>query len=357
MKKLQLIVSFDYELPLGGCSDYEKGLFVPAGRVLDLARKLELPVCFFVDALCAVQFKDWDFEKFYKPLQKQITKLLRQNGEVQLHLHPHWMTSKFENGRFLPSHDKTFLAFADETGHLSIENIIKKGANELNGLASEVIPGYQCVAYRGGGYNIQPYTDLIFRYLQNAGICIDSSILKGYYFATETQQEDYRSMPSTPNWYIPFNGNIREPAQGGMFEIPIATAPISVVAKLAQKLKKRKNFTHRTYDNSGSTLFGCISKKQKIKNFYYRLQPLTFDGIFTDLDTLQRVLDHNLHLYKDYENPVLSINSHPKCMCNYHLHLMEDFVAMVSKKYAGQVEFTTYSAVAETLRLQKVSHR
>ena len=32
MMKINLLLTFDYELPLGGCESYDKGLFDPAGR-------------------------------------------------------------------------------------------------------------------------------------------------------------------------------------------------------------------------------------------------------------------------------------------------------------------------------------
>ena len=72
MQKLSIILSFDYELPLGGCRSFEKALFEPTDALLALANRLEVPIVLFADACSALRFKEWDAETYYEPFVRQL---------------------------------------------------------------------------------------------------------------------------------------------------------------------------------------------------------------------------------------------------------------------------------------------
>ena len=98
MKKIKILLTFDYELPLGFSRDYEAGLFRPAQRLLERAGEIGVPVVLFADVCSAIRFESWDRKGFYDRFVEQVQLYLQRGNDVQLHIHPHWMTSSFSNG-------------------------------------------------------------------------------------------------------------------------------------------------------------------------------------------------------------------------------------------------------------------
>ena len=135
---LKLILTFDHELPLGGVrSSYKEALFDPTKRLFNLADDLNVPVVLFTDVLCALRFRDWDFENFYKPYTEQLQEAVRLDDDVQLHLHPHWLSSRFENNTFIPSKEYKLADFSLNPVY-TIEKIIKMGVEILQEICRSV---------------------------------------------------------------------------------------------------------------------------------------------------------------------------------------------------------------------------
>ena len=106
MKRLKIFITFDHELPLGGLNtNYQEAMFGPTLKVLELAEELKVNVTLFTDVLCAFRYREWDNEGFYKPYIEQLNRALLKEHDIQLHLHPHWLTSDYKNGVFIPSND------------------------------------------------------------------------------------------------------------------------------------------------------------------------------------------------------------------------------------------------------------
>jgi hypothetical protein len=168
MKKIKIFITFDHELPLGGLNtSYQKALFEPTLKVLELAKELKIAVTLFTDVLCALRYKEWDNENFYKPYIEQLNYALLKKHDVQLHLHPHWLTSNYKNGVFSPSNDFMLSDFKNNKYPNDIAGIIEKGCSFLQTTCSIVNSKYKCIAFRAGGYNLSPSSDIIFSELLN----------------------------------------------------------------------------------------------------------------------------------------------------------------------------------------------
>ena len=330
--KINLLLTFDHELPLGNLrGSYEDALFKPTYKLLELAKKVEVPITLFTDILSAVQFKGWDYEGFYKPYKEQLQKALASGHEVQLHVHPHWLTTTFEHGNYFPSSDFGLSCFRNHALY-SIENIIGAACKNLLDICREAVPDYNITAYRAGGYNIEPASSDIFRALFRNGIMYDSSIPLGYYYASAISEIDFRTLPQTANWHISENGNFRKAAHEGILEIPIATKPKSFFEIPTRfRLKKyafRAPISHGNMIHEGrDPSFG-----QKLKMF---LSPrlLSFDNHTQDAEYLMSILDYNVKKFRNQEEISLAACSHPKTMGSYALQMMEEFVEKASKKY------------------------
>jgi len=237
MTKINLILTFDYELPLGGCNSYTKGIFEPTEALINLANKKKIKIILFADICSAMMFKSWDYNGFYKPFVEQVQKALSYNHEIQLHIHPHWLNSRYENGQFYPSGSKILSNFKHGNYPLNIPGIIETAAGELNQIIGKN-SNSGCIAYRGGGFNLQPDTDIILSSLYKNGIRYDSSIIKGYYYKSDIQEEDFRKMPSKANWMIPLDGPLNSMSNEGILEITIASMPATPYYRLTRVYKK-----------------------------------------------------------------------------------------------------------------------
>jgi hypothetical protein len=347
MPKIKVFLTFDYELPLGGVAkSYKHCLFDPTEKLLEIADELNIPIVFFADILCAIKFKTWDHDGFFVPFKNQISDALKRGHDIQLHLHPHWLHTELENGKFLISEKYSLSDFASDSYPENIEGIIESGYNALSEICREVDPDYKCTAFRAGGYSLQPKTAEILSSLYHNGIRFDSSISRGYYFKSDTSFVDYRKIVDQPNWILPFNGDLLSEAKAGILEIPIASK-IKNIFELPTRFKL-KLYKQRAVENRGIQLHTNHKtdlKDKIIQMFSSRM--LTLDNHTYSDKYLMKILDNNVKRYKSSEVIMCSLIGHPKAMGDYAYTLMRNFVKNVKDKYGSSVEFCTYSQISK----------
>lgn len=344
--KLSLFLTFDHELPLGGVkTSWNDALFTPTNELFAVASELDVPVTLFTDVLCGIRFKEWDEEGFYKPYAEQLNKATSLGHDVQLHLHPHWLTSGFEGKRFIPSNDYSLSDFLNNTEGNDINSIVSRGTQFLNETLKPYHPDYQCNAFRAGGYNLgdQVSRPTILKSLYDNGIRYDSSIAKGYYFSSGISVVDYSNMPEKANWYLSQNGDLSMNSSSGILEVPIASIPKSLFE--VPTLFKMKKYAHRAPLGRGYQIHESTpgSFKNKLRAFM-STRMLGFDNYTYNPEYLIKILDHNVRKYKNEENVMLSIVGHPKTMGNYAWDMMRYFVDTVRIKYPDSV-FTTFTHI------------
>ena len=346
--KIRLFLTFDHELPLGSLkTSYKKALFDPTEKLFESASKNEVPITLFTDILCALRYRQWDRQGFYEPYQSQLRKAVSLGHDVQLHLHPHWLTSGFENGVVIPSKDYSLSGFT-ENKEFSITEIVHTGSGLLKEICEKENPDYKMLAFRAGGYNIEPGSKEIFIQLAESGIKYDSSVVLKYYFISALSLVDFRKLPEMPNWYIGTNGNFRQASDFGIFEIPVAAIP-KTPFEIPTRFKL-KHFAGRAPENHGSMIHegNPGSKIQKLL-MLFSARMLTFDNHTLSAKYLMQILDYNVKRFSGYDTINLAACSHPKTMGDYSFQLMEQFIEMARKKYPD-IEFSTFE------RLDKLNH-
>ncbi len=343
MKKIKLLLTFDYELPLGGIrQSYHHSLFDPTERLLQLAQKLDVPLVFFADILSYKKFDEWGVADYTIPFKKQIQKAIQGGHDVQLHIHSHWLTSSYKNGNFVPSGDFELAGFAKQDYPGNIEGIIQEGVKGLNEIARETGPDYACVAFRAGGYNLNQETARILKALHSEGIRYDSSIAPGYFFTSGISRVDYRRVPRLPNWYLDLDGDISKPGDSpGILEIPIAAKPKGLF-EIPTRFKLKK-YAHRAVEDRGKMIHAAhkaatIDQIQQL----FASRMLTVDNHTYSVDYMLAILDYNIQKFKDEAEIYLSLIGHPKSMGDYSLQLLEDFVNRCREKYGDQIDFCTF---------------
>ena len=345
---LKLFLTFDHELPLGGLkTSYESSLFEPTRKVMKLADKLGVKVTLFTDILCGKRFKEWDPTNFYIPYKNQLQNALKDGHDVQLHIHPHWLTTEYQDGTYYPSTDFGLSDFTDKAGTDGVAGIIGQSIDQLNQLCVPANPAYKCIAFRAGGYNIAPATLSIMTALYDKGIRYDSSMARGYYFKSGISEVDFRELPASPNWIIdPGNYHLAS-ATMGILEVPIATMPKTLFE--VPTLFKMKKYAWRAPLNHGSMIHEGNLKDRKAKiRMMLASRMLSFDNYTLSLDYLLRIVRYNLKKYESSDTVMLSIISHPKSMGDYSFELMEGFVTEIRKIYP-EAEFMTFTQLHQTL--------
>lgn len=342
--KVKLFLTFDHELPLGGLkTSYNNALFDPTQKIMDIADKHKIKITLFSDILCAFRYKKWDYKNFYLPYQSQLQDAIKTGHDVQLHTHPHWLTTEYDTTSFHPSNNFALSDFKDNNQFGGIFGIIKRSIDELNNICIPVNNKYKCIAYRAGGYNIYPDTESIFNSLYKYGIRYDSSLAKGYYFKSGISEIDFRKLPDLPNWIIdPSNYHLNLSDGSGILEIPIATIP-KTVFEIPTKFKLKK-YAYRAVENRGKMIHtgSQIDIHSKIK-MLFSARMLSFDNHTLSLDYLLKIFNYTIRKYENKSDTImLSLISHPKSMGNYSFELMDKFITSIQKEYTN-VEFMTYA--------------
>ena len=343
--KIKVFLTFDHELPLGGLSaSYENALFAPTRRVMDLADRYGVKVTLFSDILCAYRYKEWDYGNFYVPYAKQLQYATVNGHDVQLHIHPHWLTTTYNGVCFVPSDNFLLSDFKDDSKYGGIPGIIRLSIDSLNDICISANDNYKCIAFRAGGYAVYPDTDILFNSLFSHGIRYDSSMAKGYYFGSGLSTVDYRKMPKLPNWIIdPDDYHSLLSDNPGILEIPIATIP-KTLFEIPTRFKLKK-YAGRAVEDRGKMIHQHTKADltSRLKSLF-SARMLTFDNHTLSLNYLLKIFGYNINLYKNKQDELMfAVISHPKSMGDYAFELMEGFISSVQKSFPN-VEFTTFAA-------------
>ena len=342
MKTINLFLTFDYELPLGGwIVTPEEALIEPTNKILQICENLNLSVTFFVDVLSFIKFREIENNNFEKSIRQQLSEIVAKGHDIQLHLHPHWLTSYLDNETYNPSKDYKLSDFNES----EISDMVIKGIEYLNEIAKPINPDYKCLAFRAGGYNLEN-SPLIFKILEKNDIIIDSSICHGYCFVSDVSTIDYRDVPNVPNWFFA-NGDYNKASKSGIYEIPIAGKKKSFYE--IPTFVKTKIYRNRTPINRGKMIHSS-SKSPVLEVFKKAVSSrmLSFDNYTYSSRFLMKILKYNLKKFEKQQEINLSIIAHPKSMDRYNFKLMENFVVSVRKLYGEDVEFNTFQKFYST---------
>ncbi len=347
MQHLKIFLTFDYELPLGGIvKSYKHSLFDPTDQLLKIAEELKVPIVLFADILSALKFRQWDKENFYTPFLEQLHDAINKGHDVQLHLHPHWLHTTIEDGKFITSEKYALSDFALNEYPENIEGIVEAGCKELSAICRIANPDYACIAYRAGGYNLQPCTDKILTALYNNGIRYDSSISRGYFFRSDLSMVDYRKLVDKAQWILPLDGDLTKDSDKGILEIPIASKAKNFF-ELPTRFKL-KRYQYRAVENRGRQMHtnDQIALKDKLIQLF-STRMLTVDNHTYSEKYLMSILTDHVNRYKNDDLVMCSLIGHPKSMGEYAYQLLRSFVAEVRAKYGSSVEFCTYAGIAK----------
>lgn len=216
---LYLLLTYDYELFFNkSFASEEEVLIKPSYSIAKALSEEGVPATFFVDTPSVLTYRKFGFEDYPRLVKDQIQFFLKNNHDVQLHVHPIWYHSKYESGEWVFDNDYYGLK-----SFSNINEIIRESKSCLDEMA-EGNNNYHCCAFRAGGFCYNP-VKVITESLIDQGIKIDSSVCKGWKMNTFAQEFDYTHTPRTYNWFFDSDNMFKDSDKRTdcIFEIPVGT--------------------------------------------------------------------------------------------------------------------------------------
>ena len=351
---LYICVSFDYELFMGENRCSEKGVLIePTNKLIKSLSEIGVSGTFFADVCCPVRYRELGRTDFADLFDKQLCDLVRSGQDVQLHIHPHWLKTT-EIGSHVEFDRASYRIhnWADGEDYHKVDEIIRDGKEYLLRLLAPLFPEYACIAFRAGGYCLQPEKKLI-PILRKNGILIDSSVCRGFAHDGDGMLYDYTSEPKAFNLYM--NGefglsdNCADSLPDGVFEVPIggyATFPNRMIAS-----KLNKPISKQPANGYGMQL----EKRSVPTDFFSKLRRhltatnmLTYD--FYHADSMTYMLNRIAREEKCARNDIfISTISHPKGMSDAHIENMVQSLCELKKN--PHIRFVNMREIAKIKNL------
>lgn len=328
---LKICLSFDYELFLGdNDASYEDILFSPTRDLQYMLNEEDVSGTFFVDVCSAIAHSRLGLTEYSDAMSRQVKSLCEDGHDIQLHIHPSWYKAEFVNGRLVPSHLGYRLHEFD-----TFEDIIREGVDYLNNNLREINKDYKCVAFRAGGFAVQPERE-IFQSLAKCGITIDSSIVP-HMKNDLVNGFDFSNVPTSLNWWIDPELGLNHMAQSTnncLYEVPVATLRPCLLKYLGlsrEQMSLPPSHLKGKYVSNPNEKF---RKSNKIIQIYRRL----FDYRYISLDTryYARVVEDMDYIYKKYDleqnDGYVCLICHPKLADNYRVENIRSLVKELKKQ-------------------------
>ncbi|MBL3528745.1 MAG: hypothetical protein JMN27_11245 [gamma proteobacterium endosymbiont of Lamellibrachia anaximandri] len=219
----QLILTVDYEVFGDGSGQPRPCVLGSTERILAIAESRGVPLTLFVEALeFAAMEREPACHAQSDAVRLQLTEALARGHDLQLHLHPQWWDAKLD-----PAGSWQLDLSRWRIGDLPFQEVaglLEQGKVWLEELGRQQRPDYRCIAFRAGGWCIQP-SALVLAALSDQGILIDSSVAPGLRNATAGEWSDFRDVPDLPFWNA--DQDLAAPVSRGVWEFPILTGRVA----------------------------------------------------------------------------------------------------------------------------------
>ncbi len=301
----------------------------PTNALLGVLEKHGARLTVFVDAAYLLKIQQ-AHERIHRNAFDQVARQLRilvdRQHDVQLHVHPHWLDSEWREGRW-----------HIDTQRYKVHDF---ASDVLTGMLQEQvaclhnITGLAPVAYRAGGWCVQPFAHLA-RPLSTAGVRMDSTVYSGGSSVNPGREFDFTGAPTDDFWR--FDDDPLVPDQdGGFMELPISTVtvpPTFYWRMLARRL--RPDDTHRVFGD-GKALSGSGA--------YYLRKLFAWESGVASIDGARAsMLPRALAARRRLGGKVLNVMGHPKSISRVSLRYLDDFLQTNS----GAFDYHTMSSFLE----------
>jgi hypothetical protein len=361
-----MLLSADYEVFLGG--NYlpeEEVLIKPTYKLLEITSYLNVPITLFVDVACIWRYRELGYHELPYLMEKQIKEAMLLGNDVQAHIHPHWKNTIIKDRIYLFDENEFFIGKISKNNHDCYKiafTFLIEAKNYLERLLKPINNNYECIAFRAGGYGLQPKEEIIIKALKDAGYMIDSSIIPNY----KTNEIDFTNVPNLPNYFISDTNGLRHPAINGIYEIPILSGHVGLkpyIKHIHYKiLSKIKNYKGHKIIRRG---FIKGEKEKVIKNNL-------LDKFFKNIKIINKVMkkrwcyleiedDPGLILslsinyinkfLKNFKDIFYAVSMHPKNMDQKQFQCLVEYIKTMKKIYGKSLRIITFQETKNILNL------
>jgi len=354
---LNICFTADHELFTGQNIATEEEIVIrPTYKLMEVLEEFNIPLCLMTDVWSILRYRELGIDSPYAAMmEEQLRYAILRGHDVQLHVHSHWLNSEYVDGQWKFDYDRFRLhSFGFGTNsNQDGQRIIALGKQYLVNLLKPMVESYECVAFRAGGWCLQPEEEFL-RALAEEGLRIDTSVFFGGYNPKENQYLDFRHVPSKPNWWIaPKTGLEYEAtkAESHLFEVAIGSygfRPLIGIRRALFKLSRKRRKVEKSIslglsmDRISSKL--GISFINRLRNFFF--QPIMFTYDSACKEVMLFLLSYYLKRF-DCQNQELyiCIIGHPKALTEGSLAEIREFCEIVNVKYRHTVRFIRLSDI------------
>lgn len=313
---LNICITFDYELYLGkNNASYMEILFNPTNCIINALAERGVSGTFFADVCSVEAHQRLGDDQYCKNFSLQLQSMISNNQDVQLHIHTSWLYAERINGQIILSnngyrlHDFGF----GSVGRAS--QIIQNGIDYLERTCSICKHDYKCVAYRAGGFSVQPEQEL-FSTLVEKGIRIDSSVVPHMY-AQNSNTYNFSNVPAGLNWWIDPRKGIpfeTEKTSRSILEIPIATVRPRITQLIGTHRNELGLPPHKNLGEYVKNDNASFKRQNAIMKYYHRLRD--YRCISLDTRYYLRIMEDLEYIYRRYDmakqDGYICLICHPK---------------------------------------------
>jgi len=311
---MNIFVTLDYELFFGDSGTPEKCIIEPTNALIKIADKYNFKCIFFVDSGYLIKLKEYKkrypkLENDYNLVSNQIKQLSDNGHDIQLHIHPHWEDSTYdENGWDFDLKRYRLDAFLEN----EIGDIFFRYKRVLEEITNKKIN-----TYRAGGWCIQPFEKLKKAFIE-CDLKIDSTVFYKGRNTTQTQWFDFECVKDLDHWRFS-NDPCVEDEKGGFLEIPIASTRVSPLFywKFAF-IKKIGLEKHKSYGDGNASPTSNQQLKRLLTKSSYSV--VSMDGYKASL------LNKAFRAYEKDNKENFVIIGHPKAFTDFSLNKLEAFM-------------------------------
>lgn len=346
--RIVVMPTLDYEVYHGrNFSDDAQVLFQPTERLIMRANEAGIPFTLFADVCSMAAYRSNGLHGAVVAFEKQLRESVALGHDVQLHVHPHWLSACLDGGQWHLREPRMTLADLNYDSPVPRE-VISSGVRYLEDLLRECRPEYRCVAFRAGGLALEPRRRDLFTILSACGILIDSSVAKGYVVRNDVLSVDYRGAPEPANWHT-----------DRIFEIPIATFRTSAAVRMLFLLRRlgavRMTPRGAPISRAKRQTRARNARTMLMQNMSY-LRP---GGVFLfSADTKGYTRKMLVEGFKQYVRRhaersdcaiYVSMINHPKLLFEPQEKMLFEVLEELRDHYSGSLTFATYLQVARSL--------
>ena len=255
MKVIDIVFTVDYEIHGNGQGEFSDFCYRPTELMLDIANVYGAKISLMAEMehYFSMQLYPDIFYKDIRLFEAQLSRAIKENHDVQLHLHPQWLKARYQNGRWEFPYTANEIALLCNNYEIAFERV-RKAKDWLTHNLQYYNSKYECVSFRAGYFQMQPSSN-ITRALIDNGIFCDTSVVKGLFRSGWNGNLDYRDTRILNRPYRASMENVAlEDKSSPMIEFPINVVQYDIILN-----KFLKIFGHTKYTSDS------ISKIQRMK--------------------------------------------------------------------------------------------